>query len=253
MRLDGKVAIITGGNSGIGKATALLFAKEGAKVVITARREKQLQKVSEEILTMGGNVLAVASDISNPAECTKVVNETLEKFGKLDILVNNAGILDHGTAAIDSVKDEDINAVIDINAKVKIYFTREVAKVMAEQKSGAIVNTASVAGVVGNGGAAYVASKGAVIALTKNVALRMASIGVRCNAVCPGTVNTPMTSSDNLKNLDMNMLGAIMAHMDKNVPICQPEDVANTILFLASDEAKAITGQIIVTDFGATL
>ena len=127
------------------------------------------------------------------------------------------------------------------------------AKVMAEQKSGAIVNTASVAGVVGNGGAAYVASKGAVIALTKNVALRMASIGVRCNAVCPGTVNTPMTSSDNLKNLDMNMLGAIMAHMDKNVPICQPEDVANTILFLASDEAKAITGQIIVTDFGATL
>lgn len=241
MRLDGKVAIITGGNSGIGKATALLFAKEGAKVVITARREKQLQKVSEEILTMGGNVLAVASDISNPAECTKVVNETLEKFGKLDILVNNAGILDHGTAAIDSVKDEDINAVIDINAKGTIYFTREVAKVMAEQKSGAIVNTASVA------------SKGAVIALTKNVALRMASIGVRCNAVCPGTVNTPMTSSDNLKNLDMNMLGAIMAHMDKNVPICQPEDVANTILFLASDEAKAITGQIIVTDFGATL
>lgn len=247
MRLDGKVAIITGGNSGIGKATALLFAKEGAKVVITARREKQLQKVSEEILAMGGNVLAVASDISNPAECTKVVNETLEKFGKLDILVNNAGILDHGTAAIDSVKDEDINA------KGTIYFTREVAKVMAEQKSGAIVNTASVAGVVGNGGAAYVASKGAVIALTKNVALRMASIGVRCNAVCPGTVNTPMTSSDNLKNLDMNMLGAIMAHMDKNVPICQPEDVANTILFLASDEAKAITGQIIVTDFGATL
>lgn len=241
MRLDGKVAIITGGNSGIGKATALLFAKEGAKVVITARREKQLQKVSEEILTMGGNVLAVASDISNPAECTKVVNETLEKFGKLDILVNNAGILDHGTAAIDSVKDEDINAVIDINAKGTIYFTREVAKVMAEQKSGAIVNTASVA------------SKGAVIALTKNVALRMASIGVRCNAVCSGTVNTPMTSSDNLKNLDMNMLGAIMAHMDKNVPICQPEDVANTILFLASDEAKAITGQIIVTDFGATL
>ena len=245
-RLKGKVAIITGGNSGIGKATALLFAKEGAKVVITARREKQLQKVSEEILTMGGNVLAVASDISNPAECTKVVNETLEKFGKLDILVNNAGILDHGTAAIDSVKDEDINAVIDINAKGTIYFTREVAKVMAEQKSGAIVNTASVAGVVGNGGAAF-------IALTKNVALRMASIGVRCNAVCPGTVNTPMTSSDNLKNLDMNMLGAIMAHMDKNVPICQPEDVANTILFLASDEAKAITGQIIVTDFGATL
>ena len=152
MRLDGKVAIITGGNSGIGKATALLFAKEGAKVVITARREKQLQKVSEEILAMGGNVLAVASDISNPAECTKVVNETLEKFGKLDILVNNAGILDHGTAAIDSVKDEDINAVIDINAKGTIYFTREVAKVMAEQKSGAIVNTASVAGVVGNGG-----------------------------------------------------------------------------------------------------
>ena len=197
--------------------------------------------------------LKLRLDVTDRKSIEEAVKHTINQFGKIDILVNNAGILDHRTAAIDSVKDEDINAVIDINAKGTIYFTREVAKVMAEQKSGAIVNTASVAGVVGNGGAAYVASKGAVIALTKNVALRMASIGVRCNAVCPGTVNTPMTSSDNLKNLDMNMLGAIMAHMDKNVPICQPEDVANTILFLASDEAKAITGQIIVTDFGATL
>lgn len=253
MRLDGKVAIITGGNSGIGEATALLFAKEGAKVVITARREEQLQRVADRIREEGGEVLTITSDISKPNECANVVQGTIDHFGKLDILVNNAGVLDHGTAAIDSVSDEDINSVIDINTKGTMYFTREAAKVMVEQKSGVIVNTASVAGVAGVGGAAYTASKGAIIALTRNVALRMATLGVRCNAVCPGSVKTPMSTSDNLKNLDMNMIGAIMAHMDRNLPICDPEDVANTILFLASDESRAITGQTIVTDFGANL
>ena len=252
--LKGKNVIVTGATRGIGKEIALTLAQNGANIAINYRNyNDEIVELINALKEFGADVLAIKCDVSKSNEVENFVSEIKNHFSSIDILVNNAGILDHGIAAIDSVKDEDINAVIDINAKGTIYFTREVAKVMAEQKGGAIVNTASVAGVVGNGGAAYVASKGAVIALTKNVALRMASIGVRCNAVCPGTVNTPMTSSDNLKNLDMNMLGAIMAHMDKNVPICQPEDVANTILFLASDEAKAITGQIIVTDFGATL
>ena len=244
MKIDDRVIVITGTRKGIGRFLAEYYLAQNMIVCGCSRSACDLDN---------SKYIHYELDVADEKAVEKMVNDIYKRFRKIDYLVNNAGILDHGTAAIDSVKDEDINAVIDINAKGTIYFTREVAKVMAEQKSGAIVNTASVAGVVGNGGAAYVASKGAVIALTKNVALRMASIGVRCNAVCPGTVNTPMTSSDNLKNLDMNMLGAIMAHMDKNVPICQPEDVANTILFLASDEAKAITGQIIVTDFGATL
>ena len=124
---------------------------------------------------------------------------------------------------------------------------------MLHNKSGVIINVASVAGLYGAGGAVYAASKGAVISLTKNIAMRMAREGIRCNAVCPGGVNTPMTKSENLSNMDMNMMGAMMAHSDLKLPTCEPEDVANTIAFLASDKAKAITGQILVTDFGANL
>ncbi|EKY26706.1 SDR family NAD(P)-dependent oxidoreductase [Clostridium celatum] len=253
MILKDKVAIITGGNSGIGEATALLFAKEGAKVVITARRKEQLEKVAEKIRKINGEVLAVTSDISKAEGCKNVVEEAIKTFGKVDILVNNAGVLDHGLSAIESIKEEDVNFVIDVNAKGTIYFANEVAKVMLPNKSGVIINVASVAGLYGAGGAVYAASKGAVISLTKNIAMRMAREGIRCNAVCPGGVNTPMTKSENLSNMDMNMMGAMMAHSDLKLPTCEPEDVANTIAFLASDKAKAITGQILVTDFGANL
>ena len=253
MNLKDKVAIITGGNSGIGEATALLFAKEGAKVVITARRKEQLDNVAEKIKAIGGEVLAITSDISKAEECSNVVKETIDKFGKLDVLVNNAGVLDHGLASIESVKVEDINFVIDVNTKGTIYFTNAATKEMLPNKSGVVINVASVAGVYGSGGTVYSASKGAVIALTKNVALRMASEGIRCNAVCPGGVNTPMSKSENLANRDMTMMSAMMAHADLKLPTCEPEDVANTIAFLASDKARSITGQVLVTDFGANL
>lgn len=253
MSLKGKVAIITGGNSGIGEATALLFAEEGAKVVITARRKEQLDKVAEKIKAKDGEVLAIVSDISKVEECNKVVEETIKAFGKLDILVNNAGVLDHGISSIEAVKEEDVNFVIDVNAKGTIYFTNAAIKEMLKNKSGVVINVASVAGVYGSGGTAYCASKGAILALTKNISLRMASEGIRCNAVCPGSVNTPMSRSENLANIDMNMFNAMRSHADLKLPVCEPEDVANTIAFLSSDKARAITGQILVTDFGANL
>lgn len=253
MRLEGKVAIITGANSGVGAVTAEKFAKEGAKVVITARREAPLLEVAEKIKAAGGEVLPIASDISKVEDAKKVVAMTMETFGKIDILVNNAGVLDNGLKAIDKFTDDDMNRVIDINTKGTMCMTREVAVELAKTGYGSIVNVASVAGVMGCGGAAYVASKAAVLGLTRHTALRFAGTNVRCNAVCPGTIVTPMVAGMKPDNMDMDIFGQMMKHNDLKVQPCMPEDVANMLLFFASDESRAITGQTIVTDFGSTL
>jgi NAD(P)-dependent dehydrogenase (short-subunit alcohol dehydrogenase family) len=252
-RLNGKVAIITGGNSGVGAATAVKFAAEGAKVVITARREAPLLEVAEKIRAAGGEVLPVVSDISKAEDAEKVLAATLEAFGKVDILINNAGVLDEGLKAIDSFTDDDMNRVIDINTKGTMCMMREISAEMAKTGYGSIVNVASVAGVMGCGGAAYVASKAAIVGLTRHTALRFVGTNVRCNAICPGTIVTPMVADMNPANLDMNIFGQMMKHNDLKVQPCMPDDVANMLLFLASDEARAITGQIIVSDFGSTL
>lgn len=252
-RLENKVAIITGGNSGVGAATALKFASEGAKVVITARREAQLLEVAEQVRAAGGEVLPIVSDISNGEDAKRVVALTLEKYGKIDVLINNAGVLDNGLKAIDSFSDDDMNRVIDINTKGTMVMTREVSSEMAKTGYGSIVNVASVAGVMGCGGAAYVASKAAIIGLTRHTALRFAGTGVRCNSLCPGTIVTPMVAGMSAANMDMNIFGQMMKHNDLRVQPCMPEDVANMLLFFASDESRAITGQSIVTDFGSTL
>ncbi len=252
-RLEGKVALITGGNSGVGAATAKKFAAEGAKVVITARREAQLQAVADEIIAAGGEVLPVVGDISKAEDAAKMVAAATEKFGKLDILINNAGVLDSGLKGIDKFSEEDINKVLDINTKGTMYMTREASKEMAKANYGSIVNVASVAGVMGCGGAAYVTSKAAVVGLTRHTALRFCGTGVRCNAICPGTIVTPMVAGMSPENMDMDVFGQMMKHNDLKVNPCMPEDVANMLLFFASDESRAITGQVIVTDFGSTL
>lgn len=252
-RLKDKVVILSGGNSGIGACAAKLFAAEGAKVVISARRVEALDAVAEEIRQAGGEVLAIPCDISKPEQCAAVVVKTVETFGTVDVLVNNAGVLDSGLDAIEKISDETIDRLVDTNTKGTLYLTREAAKVLMAKKSGSIVNVASVAGYCGNGGAAYVASKAAIIGLTKNIAMRGASVNVRCNAVCPGTVATPMTAGLNPANLDPDMMGAMAKHADLTLPVCQPQDVANLLLFLASDESKAVTGQVLVIDYGANL
>lgn len=252
-RLENKVAIITGGNSGIGEACATLFALEGAKVVISARREPQLQTVEEKIKAAGGTVLSVKTDISKPEDVENLINITIKTFGKLDIIINNAGVLEEGLYPIDKVKNTDMDFVIDINTKGTMNCIREASKLMLAQGSGSIVNIASVAGVAGNGGAAYVASKAAIIGITKHTAMRCASKNVRCNVICPGNVITPMTMELNPANLDHDMMGAMMLHSDMKLPSCKSEDIANISLFLASEESRSLTGQIIVSDFGSTL
>ena len=252
-RLQDKVAIITGGNSGVGAATALLFAKEGAKVVITARRQPQLDEVAAKIREAGGKVLPVVSDISRKGDADAVVAKAVEAYGKVDILVNNAGVLEEGLKPIDRVNDDDLDRILDINTKGTMYCMRAATVEMSKNGSGSIVNVASVAGVMGCGGAAYVSSKAAIIGVTKHTALRFAGTGIRCNAVCPGTIVTPMVAGMNPANMDADMFGQMAKHSDLKVSPCMPEDVANILLFLASDESRAITGQALVTDFGGTL
>ena len=250
-RLKGKVAIITGGNSGVGEATAKLFAKEGAAVVITARREAALQKVAEEITAAGGEVLAVATDISKLGDPEKLVDLVMEKYGRIDILVNNAGILEEGLKPIDRFLDEDLDRIVETNEKGTMRCMRAAAAKM--EKGASIVNVASVAGEKGCGGAAYVASKAAVIGVTKHTALRFQNAGIRCNVVCPGNIITPMTAGTDPAGLDPDMIGAMAIHSNLRTPSCSAEDVANVILFFASDESKAVTGQVIVSDYGAML
>lgn len=252
-RLDGKVAIITGGNSGVGKVTALRFAQEGAKVVISARREGPLMEVADEIKKAGGDVLPVICDISKPEDAKKLVSETVKHFGTVDILVNNAGILEKGLKPIDKVEDEDLDRILNTNTKGTMYCIREAVKEMEAKGKGSIVNIASIAGIVGGGGAAYVASKSAVIGITRHTALRYAGTQIRCNAVCPGTIITPMVMNARNDALDEDMFGQMAKHSDMKVQPCMPEDVANIVLFLASDESRAITGQAIASDFGSTL
>ena len=252
-RLKGKVAIVTGVNSGVGAATALLLAKEGAKVVISARREAQLIEVANEIKEAGGEVLIVVTDIAKTDDVKNLISKTVEAFGKVDILVNNAGVLEEGLKPIDCVLDDDIDYIIDTNTKGAMYCMREAANTMMKTGSGSIVNVASVAGVVGNGGAAYVSSKAAIIGVTKHTALRFAGTNIRCNVVCPGTIVTPMVAHMKPENLDRNMMGQMAKHSDLSVKPCMPDDVANIILFLASDESRSITGQTIISDFGSTL
>ncbi len=249
--LTGKTAVITGGNSGVGAATAMLFAREGANVVISARRQSALDEVAAKIQAEGGSVITVSADISKDEDCKALMNTAIETFGSIDILVNNAGVLDTGLAPVDKFDDEEIQKIISINQVGTMQCIRAALPHMTGGAS--IVNVASVAGVNGGGGAAYVSTKAAIIGITKHTALLYADKYIRCNAVCPGTIVTPMTMGMKPELLDMRMMGAMNKHADLKLKPCMAEDVANIIEFFASDRSQALTGQIVVSDFGASL
>ena len=251
MNLKGKTIVVTGGNSGVGAATALLLAKDGANVVISARRQAALDEVAKKIEEAGGNVLTVPTDISKDEDCKNLMKAAVDKFGGIDVLVNNAGVLDTGLAPVDKFDDVEIQKIISINQVGTMQCIRAALEYMKEGAS--IVNVASVAGVNGGGGAAYVSTKSAIIGITKHTALLMADKYIRCNAICPGTIVTPMTAGMKPEALDMHMMGAMNKHGDLKLKPCMAEDVANIIEFFASDNSRALTGQIVVSDFGASL
>jgi meso-butanediol dehydrogenase/(S,S)-butanediol dehydrogenase/diacetyl reductase len=242
VRLSGKVAIITGGGSGIGKAIAMAFVREGAKVVIAGRDGKKLERAAAEI---GGECLAVSVDVSKASDAQKLVDAALEKFQRINVLVNNAAVLLPGTA--ESLSEEDFDQTFSINVRGLWLLSRAVLPQMRAAGGGSIVNIASVLSMVGaRNRVAYAASKGAVMAMTKAMALDHAAENIRVNCICPGIVATEMVARF---NLDENTRRQRVA-MHPVGRFGQPDDVASAAVFLASDESGWTTGSVITVDGG---
>jgi 3-oxoacyl-[acyl-carrier protein] reductase len=243
MSLNGRVAVVTGASRGIGKAVALKLAAEGADLVVTATSLETAQMTADEIIRMGGKALALKVDVSVTAEVEALFARTLAEFGRVDILVNNAGITRDGLLL--RMKDEDWDAVIDVNLKGAFNCTREAARFMAKARYGRIVNISSVVGEMGNAGQSnYCASKAGMFGLTKATARELARRNITVNAVAPGFIETDMTGglSDKIRDsllqqIPMERLGA-------------PEDIAAAVYFLASAQSSYITGHVLSVNGG---
>jgi len=254
MDFSGQVAVITGAANGIGRATALAFAARGAKVVAVDRDAAGAEKIAQEIRGKGGTALAVAADVTKSTEVARYVKAATDAYGQIDCFFNNAGI--EGKVKPIAEYDEDVfDAVIGVNVKGVFLGLRHVLPVMIAQGRGAIVNTASVAGITGTPGmGAYVASKHAVIGLTKTVSGEVARQGIRVNAVCPGPVDTRMIHSLE-EMINPGDPAAVSARYQSSIPLGRystADEIANTVLFLCSEYAGSITGAQYVVDGGRT-
>ena len=254
-KLSGKVAIITGATSGIGKATALLFAEEGADVVITGRRAELGERVEEEIKQKGARCLFIQADHAQAGDCSRVVEQTLSQFGRVDILFNNAGIVTHGTA--ETTSDEIWDETIAINVTGVWRMSKLVIPIMKKQGKGVIVNNGSDWSVVaGTDAFPYVMSKGAIAMMTKAMALDYARENIRVNAVCPGdTMVDRWLEADYFEYSDTASLEAAMKEASDYLPMGRfgkPEEIAKAVLFLASDDSSFVTGHLLLVDGGNT-
>jgi NAD(P)-dependent dehydrogenase (short-subunit alcohol dehydrogenase family) len=245
--LDGKVGLVTGGTSGIGRETAILFAKAGAKVVVAGRRELEGNETVDLIRAAGGDGLFVKADVSKASEVAALVQKAVERFGRVDVAFNNAGI-EGILAPIIRQSEEDFDRTIDINLKgVWLCLKYEIRQMLKQGGRGAIVNMASVTGLVGSvGAAAYSASKHGVIGLTRTAALENAKRGIRINAVCPGFIETAMTDR-------IFRVPAVHKYILGCHPIGRlgrPAEIAEGVVWMCSDRASFMTGQSLVLDGG---
>ncbi len=243
MDFKGQVVIVTGGARGIGKAICEAFAKRGANIAVVDLMDEEAVKTADELKALGVESISIKCDVSKSEDVKEMFNTVVEKLGGVDILVNNAGIT-RDTLVL-RMKEEEWDAVIDVNLKSAFLCSKEALKLMAKKRFGRIINISSIVAFTGNPGQVnYSASKAALLGLTKTIAKEYASRGITCNAVAPGFITTAMTEAlpDNIKE-----------EMLKNIPLRRfgsPEDVANAVVFLASTEAGYITGQVIHVNGG---
>jgi len=247
--LRGKVALVTGASSGIGRATAQLFAREGAATTLFDLDESGGRAAARAIEDEGGRAHYVQGDVTRDADARRVVDETLARYGRLDVLFNNAGIIRRATVA--DTSEEDWDAVMQVNVKGVFLLSRHAVPVMVRSGGGVIVNTASVWGLVGGArAAAYCASKGAVVLLTKSMAIDHGPQNIRVNCICPGDTDTPMLRGE------AAMLGdPLDRHMEQaaDVPlrrVARPEEIARAALYLASDSSSFVSGTPLIVDGG---
>lgn len=250
-RLQGKVALITGGGTGIGRACALLFAQEGARVALTGRRAEPLEAVAREITAAGGAALAVSCDVAQRAAVEQAVRAAADRFGRLDIVVNNAGALLVATA--DETSDADWSRVLAVNLTGTFLVSRAALPELRKSGGGSIVNIGSVLGLVGmKQRAAYAASKGGVTTLTKAMALDHARENIRVNCICPAIVETELVATMFRKMPDPETTRRLRAEQIPLGRLGSPEDVAHLALFLASEESAWLTGAALPLDGGLT-
>jgi NAD(P)-dependent dehydrogenase (short-subunit alcohol dehydrogenase family) len=250
MKFDGKVAIITGGTSGIGLATAELLSREGARVVLMARNSTRGQAAVERIITAGRQGIFVQGDVGVAADCQRCVAAAVVSYGRLDILFNNAGVIYVNRNLVDT-SEEEWDATLDSNLKSIFLMSKYAILHIAKNGGGSIVNNASIFGLVGGSGvAAYCAAKGGVINLTKAMAIDHAAQNIRVNCICPGSVDTPLLENE------MNDLGGVEVQLPKFASrhpmnrIATPEEIAHAVAYLASDEASFVTGIALPVDGG---
>ena len=247
-RLDSKVALVTGASSGMGYEIAKLFAKEGASVVVIARRKERLADLIAQIEVDGGKAVAVAGDVTNEEDVQNAVKTAVQEFGKLDVVINNAGILDK-MKPVTELDDDLWNAVLDVNLTGPMRFFRAAIPEMEKIGGGAFVTISSLGGLhAGIAGAAYIASKHGVLGLAKNVAFIYANKNIRSNVIAPGGINTEIgTDIAGVSEMGMERCQIGMATMPR---MGEPEEIARLALFLASDEASLINGAVVTADAG---
>lgn len=250
-RFSGKSVVVTGASSGMGREIALQFAREGATVVAVARRAERLHSLAAQTDELEGTVLPFQGDISSPEVNDAMIDFAVQHAGGLDVLVNNAGIMDE-FKPITEVTDELWEKVMRVNLDGPMYAMRKAVKVMlARGTKGNIVNVASIGGIRGaRAGAAYTASKHALVGLTENTAYMYAPDGIRCNVICPGGVETEVMNGQT--DLSQKGMGRVRAGLDSSIPVGKSADIASAVLFVASDEAAFMTGATVVVDGGVS-
>ncbi len=249
MRLEGKVGLVTGGTAGIGTATAVRFAREGASVVLTGRNSERGEAVAQSIADAGGEAMFIRSDVRLAEDCRQAVEQTLERFGRIDILFNNAGVFHPKT--VPDCTEEEWDETIDSSLKGAFLMSKYTIPSMIENGGGSIIHTSSGWGILGGDkAAAYCAAKGGLIVMAKAMAIDHGPDGIRVNCVCPGDVDTPMLPDDAAKrgeSWDEYLAGCSARPLGR---IGTPDEIADAVVFLASDQSSFVTGEFLVVDGG---